>query len=648
VTILTSQPPRREAAQPAKQYFHPLIEAASAAETEDYHAHLQVARTLFAEDWIADFTEGDLEAFDKAAKQFQNNLTTAAAWNLPTKGPSLRPRDLHRQEVWSLVQELRGSHPVLGSASLRSRVLATRRLINCTWPSNAEHRHTCIQNAVKVYGTPDGTPVDKKLRANLARDLQVISHRHSTWTRLRDAKKQAAQTRLDAKHKALSEKEVYKLLRGGPGSTDLRLTSVFDPRSKQVISELPLVIEKLTETFVDHFKAAEEENTDGVDVNWNDEGDNSPHIPDHVYEPDVKAQRTGLIDKISPEELAKHIMSLPNDSAPGPDALTYGLLKDLVKEHARRQRAEKSGEENPEEPPILFDCMLALLNGCISRSYTPICLKGSVLIPLVKKRALGRSLTNLRPIVLQCSLLKVLQGVLADRLVKSLHDGDVLCGAQHGFLIGRNSAAAIDIFKDTVEDAQNRKRQLFACLYDLVAAYDRVRADRLSRAMRRLNIPAAFCELVMTWLRGQHTRVLLNQCLGKPIDICRGLPQGGPASPILFVIFLDPLLQALVDSGIGYELQRSLVADEQRCMVSAAAFADDLLTMAASADDILGLHDIVLTWCEAEGMQLSPKTILSSAQPLHEAQVPCLPLTNATNSAPVTYYRLTNHSNTWV
>ena len=80
---------------------------------------------------------------------------------------------------------------------------------------------------------------------------------------------------------------------------------------------------------------------------------------------------------------------------------------------------------------------------------------------------------------------------------------------------------------------------------DLKKAYDNVDRDLLITRMLNAEIPSQMTLLVAKWL--QINTVKLQEGRKR---IRKGVPQGGCLSPILFNIYINPLITALRDTGV--------------------------------------------------------------------------------------------------
>lgn len=111
---------------------------------------------------------------------------------------------------------------------------------------------------------------------------------------------------------------------------------------------------------------------------------------------------------------------------------------------------------------------------------------------------------------------------------------------QSAFLQGRNMLDSIVVTNEVIHDARTKKKQTFLFKVDSEKAYDSVSWSFLFM-LRRLN----FCERWVQWikscLKSSRVSVLVN---GSPTDefgMEKGLRQGNPIAPLLFLVVVEGL-----------------------------------------------------------------------------------------------------------
>ncbi|CAI5462501.1 unnamed protein product [Closterium sp. Yama58-4] len=181
--------------------------------------------------------------------------------------------------------------------------------------------------------------------------------------------------------------------------------------------------------------------------------------------------------------------------------------------------------------------------GVLSESFTT-----AVTILLHKKGDRG-DLGNYRPITLLSFFYKLLAKVLANRIKVVLPK--VISGNQFGFLPGRSLADAVSLVADAIDAAEQEDEDWLLLLVDFQKAYDSVSRDYLFTTLGNMG----FSEKFTRWVKGLHdgaaTRVLLNGWIGERVEMDKGVRQGCPLAPYLFLCAVEPLCQEIERRKLG-------------------------------------------------------------------------------------------------
>eukprot|EP01094_Clydonella_sp_ATCC50884_P030094 TRINITY_DN967_c0_g1_i1.p1 TRINITY_DN967_c0_g1~~TRINITY_DN967_c0_g1_i1.p1 ORF type:complete len:1425 (-),score=122.70 TRINITY_DN967_c0_g1_i1:951-5225(-) len=271
------------------------------------------------------------------------------------------------------------------------------------------------------------------------------------------------------------------------------------------------------------------------------------------------------IDKV---ELALEQCKL--DKASGPDGLPVEILK-------------FGGE-------AMTRCLVALFNMCNKLEMMPMQFKQCHIYSLWKKRDSPHDARNYRGISLLNTVGKVFVRVLAAEVS---HDVDgKLRDEQAGFRPERSTEDQIIILKDTIDESNATKKQLNVVFVDFKAAYDRVWREGLWYKMYKIGVNPKHIRLFKELYSTVEVKALSGSVLSEPFNISIGVRQGCVASPTLFDIYVNDLIEDLGQRPVEHQISTWTGRHFNSLM-----FADDLLMVTRADAESQQQLDIVDSWC---------------------------------------------------
>jgi len=120
---------------------------------------------------------------------------------------------------------------------------------------------------------------------------------------------------------------------------------------------------------------------------------------------------------------------------------------------------------------------------------------------------------------------------------------------QFGFLPERQIIDAIGIAQESLHTIKAKKLQTLVLKLDLSKAYDRVNWDMLRMILCQIGMPFGVMKWIMACVSSTNYVVLVN---GSPTNFFRagrGLRQGCPLSPLLFLLMIEGLSKMLAVSN---------------------------------------------------------------------------------------------------
>ena len=236
--------------------------------------------------------------------------------------------------------------------------------------------------------------------------------------------------------------------------------------------------------------------------------------------------------------------------------------------------------------------------GRINRSYM-------VLIP---KKPGAVAVDAFRPICLQNCSIKILSKMLTRRLQKEI--GNLIDLHQTGFLKGRSISETFVFAAELIQTCNKRRLPTLVLKLDFAKAFDTVIWESLDTILKARGFHDRWCAWMRDILSSSKSAVLVNGCPGPWITCKRGLRQGDPLSPYLFLLVADSL-QAMIMSAATV---RSPVDSDSPCAV--LQYADDtLLVLRGDVADVQALKNILQAFSEATGLKINYSK--STLVPIH-------------------------------
>ncbi|KAK4284609.1 hypothetical protein QN277_001415 [Acacia crassicarpa] len=219
----------------------------------------------------------------------------------------------------------------------------------------------------------------------------------------------------------------------------------------------------------------------------------------------------------------------------------------------------------------------------VFRGNVPLEEANRTLISLIPKRDNPVQVSHFRPISLCTVHYKCITKVITLRLKEVMND--IVSPFQSSFIRGRHIHDNLIIGQEIMHIMnKNRSRKgLMAWKIDLEKAYDRIRWDFLKQVLTDVGFSKDFINLIVSCVSSVSFNVLWNGSQTEFFFPKKGLRQGDPISPLLFVLCMDRLSHLICDEVADGNWHPVRVATAGP-VVSHLLFADDLLLFGAASE----------------------------------------------------------------
>ena len=262
-----------------------------------------------------------------------------------------------------------------------------------------------------------------------------------------------------------------------------------------------------------------------------------PENPDNFkleLPPDLADPRTSDLLQLmmTPGTYWDRVRHMKRSKAPGPDRIPNELLKTL-----------------PDQWHNMIHNLFIIM---WITGHTPSDWTESTTILLYKKGDRFQP-KNYRPIGLAGAIYKLWTGTVSYVVLHHALRNNMLHTCQEGGIMMRYTTRQVTNLIQAFEDAYHTKQDLFLTKLDFSSAFNMVNHDTLLRVMYDIGIPTDAIEVIKDIYSGHRTSIALPVGTTSPILVTRGTIQGDPLSPLLFLIYIEPLLRWFHVGGRGYK-----------------------------------------------------------------------------------------------
>eukprot|EP00253_Pinus_taeda_P021359 PITA_21359 len=290
------------------------------------------------------------------------------------------------------------------------------------------------------------------------------------------------------------------------------------------------------------------------------------------------------------EEVEEAVKSMPNDKAPGPDGFTINFFK------ACWQTIKTEVWEVVED---------SRRSGTILKSIN------STFLALIPKEENAQTPEKFKPIALCNVIYKIISKVIANRLKPILPN--LISEEQSGYVEGRQILDNILLAQEMVHTLQIRKKAGMLMQLDLSKAFDKVNWNYLEAVLTAFGFDQKWNKWILALIKSSSFSILVNGSPSETFTPSRGIRQGDPLSPFLFVILMEGLSR-LIHKAKADGIIRGLRPLHSSPATTHQQFVDDtLLHGTPTVKEALAFKSILTLFSKASALNFAGRLVLTKA-----------------------------------
>jgi hypothetical protein len=302
-------------------------------------------------------------------------------------------------------------------------------------------------------------------------------------------------------------------------------------------------------------------------------------------------EAASLENPFEEREVREVIKGMNRDKAPGPDGFSMAFFQDCWE--------------------VVKGDFLAVFEEFHARGKFVKSIN-SKFISLIPKIQGAKEVKDFRPISLVGGVYKIISKVLANRMRKVMCK--IISKPQNAFVKGRQILDSVLIANECLDSKIKSEEPGVLCKLDMENAYDHVDWSFLLYLLRRCGLGEKWCLWIQHFISSVRFSVLIIGVPSGFFGCSRGVRQGDPLSPFLFVLVMEAfsrMLGAFTERGLisGFSVGSS---GQVRVNVSHLLFADDTLVFCgANSSQIRHLGALLVCFEAAAGLKVNlSKSIL--------------------------------------
>lgn len=291
------------------------------------------------------------------------------------------------------------------------------------------------------------------------------------------------------------------------------------------------------------------------------------------------------IPKATPEKIESIIQKMNIHKSPGADLIRIRDIKSVGSS--------------------ISSILCQLINQSVSQGIFPDCLKTSIIRPIYKNKS-KKEFQNYRPIAILPVIGKIIEKYVLDSFNKYISENNILSSKQYGFRKNCSTVKALEDFSYIANGIMNSRCHGLALFIDFSKAFDTVEHNHTISALYKIGVRGPYLNWFRSYLENRKFVVKAVDTISDETSVTFGVPQGSQIGPVLFIIYLNEILEKINNCHIyAYADDVLLLAEHKDLKIAEQILQDDFKTFTKWAHD----KGLIINFSKTCLMHICPKNM---------------------------------------